>query len=284
MSEAGKSAFITGGASGIGKAVVKMLSEKGVNVFIADYNTVAAESFAAELNETGKAKAAFAHVDVSDWNQLVEAFEHAIAAFGKIDYVYPIAGIGERKWMTNKPSSHGWEAPDLSTLDVDLKAVLNTCSLAIQHFRRQDLNKQGFKGKIFCVSSVCGFYAVPTLPIYTAAKYGVTGFVRAYGAHLPDEGITLNAICPNVVRTAISSSDFYDKCEAENLLTPMQSLLDVFESLLGEDGRSGQIFEVGPHGMQTRDAPEPMDADTRVLMGMLKERGKVLHLATTRCN
>lgn len=85
-----------------------------VNVFIADYNTVAAESFAAELNETGKAKAAFAHVDVSDWNQLVEAFEHAIAAFGKIDYVYPIAGIGERKWMTNKPSSHGWEAPDLS--------------------------------------------------------------------------------------------------------------------------------------------------------------------------
>lgn len=113
---------------------------------------------------------------------------------------------------------------------------------------------------------------------------GVTGFVRSYGAHLPAEGITLNAICPNVVRTAISSSDFYDKCEAEKLLTPMQSLLDVFESLLGEDGRSGQIFEVGPHGMQTRDAPEPMDADTGVLMGMLKERGKVLHSATTQCN
>ncbi|TID12883.1 hypothetical protein E2P81_ATG10015 [Venturia nashicola] len=280
MSEAGKSAFITGGASGIGKAVAQMLFEKGVNVYIADYNTVAAEVFADKLNEAGKAQAAFAHVDVSDWNELVKAFDQAIAAFGKIDYVYPIAGIGERKWMTNNPKSHGWEAPDLSTLDIDLKAVLNTCSLAIQHFRRQELNEQGFRGKIFCVSSVCGFYAVPTLPIYTAAKYGVTGFVRSYGAHLPAEGITLNAICPNVVKTAISSSDFYDKCEVKDLLTPMQSLLDIFNSLLGEDARSGQIFEVGPRGVQTRDAPEPMDVDTEILMDMLKERGKVLHSVT----
>lgn len=85
-----------------------------VNVFIADYNTVAAEAFTHELNQAGKANAASAHVDVSDWNQLVKAFDQAIAAFGKIDYVYPIAGIGERKWMTNNPNSHGWEAPDLS--------------------------------------------------------------------------------------------------------------------------------------------------------------------------
>lgn len=122
-------------------------------------------------------------------------------------------------------------------------------------------------------------------PLSTSTSYltptsGVTGFVRSYGAHLPTEGITLNAICPNVVKTAISSSDFYDKCEAENLLTPMQSLLDVFESLLGDDERSGQIFEVGPHGMQTRDAPEPMDADTGILMDMLKKRGTMLHPAT----
>lgn len=85
-----------------------------VNVFIADYNTPAAETFATELNQAGNAKAAFVHVDVSDWNQLVKAFDQAIAAFGKVDYVYPIAGIGERKWMSNNPNSHGWETPDLS--------------------------------------------------------------------------------------------------------------------------------------------------------------------------
>ncbi|QDS74122.1 hypothetical protein FKW77_009883 [Venturia effusa] len=280
MSEVGKSAFVTGGASGIGKAVAQMLAGKGVNVFIADYNTTAAETLAAELNNAGKAKAASAHVDVSDWNQLVKAFDQSIAAFGKIDYVYPIAGIGERKWMSNDPSSHGWEAPDLTVVDVDLKAVLNTCSLAVQHFRRQGLNKQGFRGKIFCVSSVCSFYAVPTVPIYTAAKHGVTGFVRSFGAYLPAEGITLNAICPNIVKTGISTSEFYDKCEAENLVIPMQSILDVFDSLLGEDGRSGQIFEVGPRGVRTRDAPEPMDAESARSMEMLKERTKVFCLTT----
>lgn len=85
-----------------------------VNVFIADYNTIAAETFAPQMNKAGKAKAASAHVDVSDWNQLVKAFDQAIAVLGKIDYVYPIAGIGERKWMTNDRSSHGWVKPDLS--------------------------------------------------------------------------------------------------------------------------------------------------------------------------
>lgn len=66
------------------------------------------------LSKAGKAKAASTHVDVADWEQLVKAFDQAIAAFGKLDYVYPIAGIGERKWMSNYPDSHGWEAPDLS--------------------------------------------------------------------------------------------------------------------------------------------------------------------------
>lgn len=132
---------------------------------------------------------------------------------------------------------------------------------------------------IHCCEIVCPILSTSTLSLILHSS-GVTGFVRSYGAHLPSEGITLNAICPNVVKTAISSSDFYDKCEVENLLTPMQSLLDVFESLLGDDKRSGQIFEVGPHGMQTRDAPEPMDADTGILMEMLKERGETLHSAT----
>lgn len=58
----------------------------------------------------------------------------------------------------------------------------------------------------------------------------------------------------------------------------MESVIGVFESLLREDKGSGQIFEVGPNGVRTRDAPEPMDEDTRILMGMLHERGKPLHL------
>lgn len=55
-------------------------------------------------------------------------------------------------------------------LDVDLTGVLYTIGIAIQQFRRQDVGPNGFRGKIGCVASVCGFYCAPTLPIYTAAK------------------------------------------------------------------------------------------------------------------
>jgi NAD(P)-dependent dehydrogenase (short-subunit alcohol dehydrogenase family) len=89
-------------------------NKTSVNIFIADFNIAAADSVVEELNQAGKAKAAAAQIDVSDWNQQAHAFDKAIAAFGKIDYVYPIAGIGERKWIPNDPNSTGWQAPDLS--------------------------------------------------------------------------------------------------------------------------------------------------------------------------
>lgn len=87
----------------------------------------------------------------------------------------------------------GFEKPDLTVIDLDLTGVMYTVSLAVQQFRRQE-PKNGFRGKIGCVASICGFYCVPTLPIYTAAKHGVNGFVRSFGKYLPEEQITMNAV------------------------------------------------------------------------------------------
>ncbi|KAF2433179.1 glucose 1-dehydrogenase [Tothia fuscella] len=274
MSEKGKAAFVTGGASGIGQAVVEMLVQKGVNVFIADQNTVEAEAYAKSLNQKKQGKVMAGQVNIAIWGEQVQAFGKAIKAFGRIDYVYPIAGIGERKWLKSDPNS--WIEPDLTVVDVDLKGQLYTCSLAIQHFRRQEVNDFGFRGKIFCVASICGFYCIPTLPIYTAAKHGVTGFVRSYGKFLPEEKITLNAISPAVVRTGISSDSFYKQIEDRNILTPMESLIKVFESLMGDNDTSGEIFECGPRGTQIRQVAEAMDAETQVLLDMLVERARPL--------
>jgi NAD(P)-dependent dehydrogenase (short-subunit alcohol dehydrogenase family) len=122
------------------------------------------------------------------------------------------------------------------------------------------------------VASVCGIYAVPTLPIYTSAKHGVLGFVRSYGKYLGDEeGIALNAVCPNVVRTHISSEEFYGVLEERALLTPMESVLGVFEGWLwGDDERaSGQCVEVGPRGKRVL-GPEAwafMDRESEELCG-----------------
>lgn len=122
-----------------------------LRVFISDLNIDATRSFVASLNENGEV-AKCAEVSVDDWQQQVAGFQEAIAAFGRIDYVFPIAGIGERGWIKKGASAdHStFSEPDLRTLDVDLKGFLYTVSLAVQQFRRQEVDEFGFRGKSAC--------------------------------------------------------------------------------------------------------------------------------------
>jgi len=275
-----EAAFITGGASGLGEATARMLAKKGIRVFIADRDVAGAERVAKEIGGHS------AEVDVADFNSQVKAFTQAVTQFGRIDYVYAIAGVGERRWLPQKSATageHGFEKPDLSVIDIDLNGVLYTASLAIQQFRRQEPNQYGFRGKIVCVASVCSWYCCPTLPIYTAAKHGVTGFVRSYGKYLPAEKITLNAVNPNVVRTNISTEAFYAVLTEKDLLTPIEGVVDAFESLLGENAESGQTLEIGPNyakgqGIVKRQAPEFIDAESEQVFELLEPRGRAMQL------
>ncbi|KIW48655.1 hypothetical protein, variant [Exophiala oligosperma] len=276
----GEYAYLTGGASGIGRAVAEMLVKHNIKVFIADRDLDGAQKLADELNQKGPV-AKCAHVDVADWNSQAKAFSQAVADFGRIDYVYPIAGVGERASIINNPSQTGFEMPDLSVIDIDLTGVLYTVSLAIQQFRKQQPGKNGFRGKIGCVASICGLYAVPTVPIYTTAKHGVVGLTRSYGHYLPEEKITMNAVCPNVVRTNISTSAFYDTLDKEGVLAPIEGVVDVFEKLLGDSPTSGECFEVGPNyktqGAVPRKAPEFLDKESKRVCELIEKRSHKLH-------
>jgi len=261
-------------------AFIHFLTSKRANVFVADRDKAGAESVAKELNALGKGKAYAGALDVADWEQQVSAFEAAISALKRVNYVFPIAGVGERPWLPIEPKSTSWHAPDLTTLDIDLKGVMYTVALAVQYFRRQDVADYGFRGKIMGVASVCGFYSVPTLPVYTAAKHGVVGFVRTYGKYLPEEKITLNAVCPNVVRTHISTEAFYDQIDARGLMVPMSYLLDTFSGWLGSDTTSGQLVECGPKGSRVFEPPQFMDKESEELCGdrgLLYQRSRKLH-------
>ncbi|KAI7181924.1 hypothetical protein KC316_g6828 [Hortaea werneckii] len=269
-----KTAYITGGGSGIGRAVATMLVNRGFKVAIADINYAHAKDVATALGPQVQAY----EVDAASWDSQTKAFQQALEDLGgRVDFVCPIAGIGERRSIPNDPTSKGFVRPDLACLDVDLYGVTYTVSLAVQQMRRQERDEEGIKGKIAVTASVCGFYCVPTLPIYTAAKHGVVGLTRSYGAYLPEEHITLNAVCPNVVRTSISTGEFYDKLEAKGLLTPMSSVVNAFEKLL--DGKfSGQCLEAGPNGgIDFRQPAEHLDRETAELMELLYERGHPLH-------
>ena len=116
-------------------------------MFIADRDQEGAQKFVDELNGNSDHSAKAGHVDVANWNSQAKSFSQAVADFGRIDYVYPIAGVGERAWIPNDPNATGFVMPDLSCIDIDLTGVLYTVGLAVQQFRKQEPGKNGFRGK-----------------------------------------------------------------------------------------------------------------------------------------
>ncbi|KAG8629395.1 hypothetical protein KVT40_003260 [Elsinoe batatas] len=297
MTKAQKTAYVTGGASGIGKAVVQMLVSKGIKTVVADINLSAADAYVESLNKAHNASstssesqqeciALAVQVDVADWDSQLEAFT-SVQPFvgGRIDYVFAVAGISERPWIPRfgtdrKDLDTSFVKPDLTTLEVDLNGPLYTAALAVQQMRRQKPLEDGFRGSIALAASVCGFYCVPTLPIYTAAKHGVVGFVRSYGKFLAEFGIGLNAVCPMIVQTAISSEGFYQQAGAKGLLTPMENVVASFEECMHGCAGGGECIEVGPltKPFKKRAAAEVLDGSAQESIDIIHKRAMPLHI------
>ncbi|CAH0047482.1 unnamed protein product [Clonostachys solani] len=148
MSYAGETAYITGGASGIGRFLAERLVSKGMKVVVSDRNFKGAEEVAQHLNKNGQVAWA-AQVDVADWDSQKQAFETAVEKLSRIHYVFPVAGITERLWIPNEPSDDGFVKPDLSVFDINGTGALYTSALATQHFRAQQPNKTGISSNEF---------------------------------------------------------------------------------------------------------------------------------------
>lgn len=117
-----------------------------MKVVVSDRNFKGAEEVAQDLNKNGQVAWA-AQVDVADWDSQKQAFETAVEKLGRVHYVFPVAGITERLWIPNEPSGDGFVKPDLSVFDINGTGALYTSALATQHFRAQQPNKYGFRGK-----------------------------------------------------------------------------------------------------------------------------------------
>lgn len=116
-----------------------------MRVAIVDLNLSAAQCVAESL-PGGQAIAVSA--DIANWDSQVSAFKEVLVEFGgRVDYVFGIAGIGERTWIPNDPRGTDFAKPDLAALDVDLNGALYTAALAIQQMRRQEPSIDGFRGK-----------------------------------------------------------------------------------------------------------------------------------------
>ncbi|KAJ6574544.1 NAD-P-binding protein [Mycena capillaripes] len=252
----GEVSYITGAASGIGRALATMLVSQGGLVIIADLNAEAGSKFALELNEkTGSIVAMSVKVDTTIWEDQMAAFQQATNAFRRIDYVFANAGIAEHPWLLpfdpETAASRPMVKPDLATLDINLTGQLYTAALALQTFERQEIGPSGFRGKLILTASVFGYYPSRAMPLYAASKAGIINFMRSAAQYYANKNITVNAIAPNLVDTSIAPDVLFIPFRERKLLSDMQLVLDQFQKCLGESTISGHALSISQDNVWT---------------------------------
>jgi len=185
----GKVAVITGGASGIGHATVRLFVEAGCRVVIADVQDDRGKGLADEL---GKA-VAYLHTDVSEERDVREAIAHAVDRFGRLDCLFNNAGLGGVTGPIEQIPVDGYDR----TMGVLLRGVFLGMKHAAPIMKRQGA------GSIINTASVAGLQAGYGPHVYSAAKAAVIHLTRSVAMELGESGIRVNCICPGGIATPI---------------------------------------------------------------------------------
>lgn len=188
----GQVGLVTGGTRGIGKAIAESLAEKGVNVIVAGRNLEAAEGVAASLAVQG-VRALGVRIDVSNSGEVTKAFDEILEKFGRIDILINNAGI-TKDGLLMRMKEEAWD----SVMDTNLKGVFLCTREAIKYMTRQRY------GRIVNITSVAAFMGNPGQANYSAAKAGMMGFTKTVAREYAGRGITVNAVAPGFIETAMT--------------------------------------------------------------------------------
>ncbi|MBX3488279.1 SDR family NAD(P)-dependent oxidoreductase [Parvibaculum sp.] len=192
---AGKTAFVTGGASGIGLSMARAFGAAGMNVMLGDINEDDLAAAVAELKER-QIKAAGVRCDVAERKSVERAAEETVATFGKVHVVCNNAGVGAGGPIgTLKPGDWDW------TIAVNLMGVVYGTEAFLPHIRAH-----GEGGHFVNTASMAGMISIPGMEPYTASKYAVVGMSEGWHAQLAPENIGVSVLCPGFVRTRIYES------------------------------------------------------------------------------
>ena len=243
---AGKVALVTGGAQGIGRAIVEAFAEEGATVAVLDRNGAGAHAVVDELRAAGVEALALAG-DVTSEADVDEVVAQTLAAYGRIDVLVNNAGVAPFKPIT-EITLDDWNhviATDLTGTFICTRAVL-TSMLANR------------SGRIINIGSQLGLIGAAQMAHYCAAKSGVHGFTKALAREVAAAGITVNAVAPGPVITPALERSQADLLEDIRKEVPLKRFAEASEIaptvvLLASDGGSyytGAVVNVsGGHAM-----------------------------------
>lgn len=183
----GATALVTGGASGIGKAVVERLAAEGASVIVVDLNETDGAKVAADVG--GR----FERLDVAD----PDAWDALLASIDELDIIHLNAGVTTQNGDL------------LSLTEQQYRRVMGANVDGVVYGARaaaRSMSRTG-GGAIVCTASVAGLIAFSPDPIYTLTKHAVVGFVRAMAQPLEAHGITINAVNPGIVETPLAGGE-----------------------------------------------------------------------------
>jgi NAD(P)-dependent dehydrogenase (short-subunit alcohol dehydrogenase family) len=190
-----KVAIVTGGASGIGRAVAFMYAQNGAKIIVSDINDRLGEETVAMIRK-GKGEAWYFRTDVTQARENEKLVDFTLNKFGRLDFACNNAGIGGEQNLTGAYSIEGWDkviATNLSGIfygmRYEIPAMLKTGG-----------------GAIVNMASILGQVAFSGAPAYVAAKHGVVGLTRSAAVEYAKEGIRVNAVGPAFIQTPMISA------------------------------------------------------------------------------
>ena len=214
----GKTALITGGASGIGEATVRLFAAEGARVMIADVQDERGGRLAGELG----AAASFRHADVSREADVREAVADAVARLGRLDCIFNNAGYAG--------VGGGIEDTPVEAFDETMAVLLRGVFLGMKH-AAPVMKRQG-SGSIISTASVAGLRTGYGPHVYSTAKAAVIHLTRSVAMELGESGVRVNCICPGGIATPIFGKAFgMDVEAADQAVAFMKAALTQFQPI-----------------------------------------------------